>query len=96
MIENKRVKILWDFEIQADKLVMANQPDTLVVDKHQRTAVVVNVAILTDSNIRKREHKKHEKCRRLKEELEKMWGVKAAVVPIVIRALGAVTPKLDW
>ena len=30
------------------------------------------------------------------EELEKMWGVKATVVPIVIRTLGAGTFKLDW
>ena len=61
MIENKWVKILRDFQIQTDKLLIANQPDTVVVDKHQRTAVVVDVAILRDGNIRKKEHEKLEK-----------------------------------
>ena len=33
----------------------------------------------------------------LKEALERMWGVKASVVPMVIGQFGAVTPKLgDW
>ena len=95
MIENERVKILLDFQIQTDKLVMANQPDVVVVDKHQRTAVVVDVAVPRDGNIRQKEHEKLE-IPLLKEELEKMWSMKAAAVSIVIGALGAVTPNLDW
>ena len=61
MIENERVKILWDFQIQTDQLVKANQSVIVVVDKHQRTVVMVDVSIPSDSNIRKREHKKIEK-----------------------------------
>ena len=30
VIENKRIKILWDFQIQTEKLVIANQPDIVV------------------------------------------------------------------
>ncbi len=51
------------------------------------------MAILSDSNIRKKEHEKLKKY----QGLEKMWGVKATVVPVSIRALKAVTPKLgEW
>uniref|UniRef100_A0A3B3HDB2 HAT C-terminal dimerisation domain-containing protein n=1 Tax=Oryzias latipes TaxID=8090 RepID=A0A3B3HDB2_ORYLA len=57
VVENERAKILWDFQIQTDRMVMANQPDIVVVDKEQRKAVTV--------------------------------------VPVVIGALGAVTPKLE-
>ena len=96
VIENEQVKILWDFQIQTDELVKANQPDIVMVDKHHRTAVVVDVAIPCEGNIRKKEHKKLEKYQGLKEGLEKICGVKGAVVPIVIGALGAVTSKLDW
>lgn len=95
VMENNRAKILWDFQIQTDKMVMANQPDIVVMDKQQKTVVVVDVAIPSDSNIRKKEQEKLEKYQGLKEELEKMWGVKASVVPVVIGALGAVTPKLE-
>ena len=45
------------------------------------------VDVAFPSNIRKKEHKKLEKYQGLKEELEKMWGVKAAVVTIVIGLL---------
>ncbi|KAI3358058.1 hypothetical protein L3Q82_002967 [Scortum barcoo] len=55
---------------------------------------MIDLAILSDSNIRKKEHRKLEKHQGLKEELEKMWGVKATAVPVVIRALGAVSHKL--
>ena len=47
---------------KTDKMVMANQPDIVVVDKHQRTAVVIDVAIPRDSNIRKKEQEKMEKA----------------------------------
>ncbi|KAK7922367.1 hypothetical protein WMY93_009269 [Mugilogobius chulae] len=93
VVENDRAKILWDFQIQTDRMVMANQPDIVVVDKEQRRAVVVDVAIPSDGNIRRKEHEKLEKYQGLREELEKAWKVKATVVPVVIGALGAVTPN---
>ena len=95
VVENDRAKVLWDFQIQTDRMVMANQPDIVVVDKEQRKAVVVDIAIPSDCNIRKKEHEKLEKYQALREELEKAWKVKATVVPVVIGALGAVTPKLE-
>ena len=42
---------------------MANQPDIVVVDKERKRAVVIDVAIPADANIRKKEHKKVEKYR---------------------------------
>ena len=97
VMENDRAKILWDFQIQTDKMVVANQPDIVVVDKQKKTAVVIDVAVPNDSNIRKKEHEKLEKYQGLREELERMWRVKVTVVPVVIGALGAVTPKLgEW
>ena len=61
MIENDGVKVLWDFQIQTDKMLMTNQPDMVVVDKQEKKAPVVDLAIPNDSNIRKKEHKKLEK-----------------------------------
>ena len=64
------------------------------MDKQQRKAVVIDIAIPSDSNIRKKEHEKLEKYQGLKEELEKMWRVKATMVRVVIGALGAVSHNL--
>ena len=44
------------FPDQADKLVMVNQPDAVVVDKRWKKAVVLNVAIPSDSKIRNKGH----------------------------------------
>ena len=58
VVENEPGKILWDFQIQTDRKVMANQPDIMVVDKEQRKAVVVDVAVPSDGNIRRKKHEK--------------------------------------
>ncbi|KAF7645372.1 hypothetical protein LDENG_00205860, partial [Lucifuga dentata] len=98
VVENSRAKVLWDFKFQTDKQLLANQPDmVVVVDKEQKRAIVTDVAVPADSNIRKKEHEKIQKYQGLKEELEWTWKVKSKVVPMVIGALRAVTPKLgEW
>ncbi|XP_057700706.1 uncharacterized protein LOC130921080 [Corythoichthys intestinalis] len=60
VLENESAKILWDFWIQTDKMLMANQPNIVIMDKQQRTAVVIDVAIANDGNIRKKGHEKLE------------------------------------
>lgn len=44
MLENNRVKILWDFQVQTDRIVMLNYADIVVVDKEKRKAIVVHIA----------------------------------------------------
>ena len=53
VIENYQPKIVWDFQIQTDNKVMSKQLDIVVVDHQEKKAVVVSVAILNDSKIRK-------------------------------------------
>ena len=78
-------------------MVVANQLDIYVANKSEKKAVVVNVTIPRDGNIRKKEQETLEKFQRLKEELERISGVKASVVPVVMGALWAVIRKLrDW
>ena len=95
VVENNRAKVLWDFHIQTDRKVLANQPDIVIVDKQKKEAAVIEVAVPSDSNMRKKEYKKLEKYRGMKEELERMWKLKAKVVPVVIGSLRAVNPKLE-
>ena len=51
MVEIDRPKLLRDFQIQTEKLVIANQPDITVVDKLERKAVVIDAVIPSDINI---------------------------------------------
>ena len=75
-------------------MVRAYQPDIVVVDKQVKKVVVVDVAIPSDYNIRRKEREELEKYQVLGEELERMRGVKASAVPVVRGALGVITPKL--
>ena len=57
--------------------------------------MLIDIAVPSDSNIKKKEFEKQVKYQGLKEELERMWKVKAKMVPVVVRARCAVTPKLE-
>ena len=39
VIQNNRAKILWDFQIQTDKMVVADLMDILEVDKQEKKAI---------------------------------------------------------
>lgn len=77
-----------------NRIVLTNTLDTVVVNKEQKAAVVIDVSVPSDNNLRKKEYEKLGKYQSLKEELERMWNVKAKVVSIVVGALKAVTTKL--
>lgn len=64
--------------------VLANQPDIKAVDKKQKTVVMIDVLVSSDSNIRK-EYEELEKCQGLKEELENLLKVKAKVVLMMVK-----------
>ena len=38
VLENETDKILWDFEIQTDRLISARQPDLVTVNKNRESA----------------------------------------------------------
>ena len=57
-MENKKAKILWDFTIETDKRLPHNRPDTVVVDKMNKTCHIIDVACLCDSRIVMKEEEK--------------------------------------
>ena len=66
-------------------------------DKQDTRDILLDITFLSDSKLKEKEYEKLEKYQARKEELGRMWGIKASVVPLVIRALVAVTPKLgEW
>lgn len=66
-MDNNRIKIRWDLQIQTDRQVPANQLDFVVVDKDQKIAVLIDVAIPNDSF--RKEYEKQEKY----QDLKGMW-----------------------
>ena len=61
VVESNRAKILCELRFQTEKLLLVNQLDIVVVDREQKRAVGIDVAIPADSNIRKIKHERIEK-----------------------------------
>ena len=95
VLETSDVKILWDFNIQTDNEIQARRPDIVVVNKKDRKCYIIDVAVPGDVRIAEKETEKIEKYDELKREVERLWKVRAKVIPIVLGALGAVTRSLS-
>ena len=54
LVENDVMKILWDYNIQTDRIIEHRRPDITVVDKVRRKCLNVDVAIPGDQNITKK------------------------------------------
>ena len=96
VIENDHgVKLLWDFNIQTSTYIQARRPDVVVVNRDRKTCNIIAIAVPGDAGIVEKENEKVEKYQDLRREVARLWNVKANVVPIVVGALGTVTPNLS-
>ena len=93
--QNEDAKILWDMDIQTDRVIPARRPDIIVMDQKRREAVIIDIAEPSDRKCQEREQDKIEKYQDLRLEIQKLWNVKATVVPVVIGALGSHSPHLS-
>ena len=66
VIENKNLKILWDFIIQCDHMIEAKRPDIVVVDNVEKETMIINVAISGDTRVCDKEREKTEEIQLVK------------------------------
>ena len=84
------MKILWDFNIQTDKVIDARRPDIVVMNKDKRESWIVDIAIPGDLRVREKEIEKREKYQDLAIEIRRLWKTSVKVVSIVVGALGTI------
>ena len=65
------------------------------MDREKNTCNIIDIAVLVDAGIVEKEKETVEKYQDLRREVARFWNVKAKVVPIVVGALGAVTPNFS-
>ena len=95
VVENDEVKLLWDFKIQCDRDIEHHKPDIVVVNKQEKSCLIIDIAVPGDQRIIFKEGKKIEVYTDLKNELYRLWSLKTIdIVPIIVGALGAVSKKL--
>ena len=94
MVENQGFKVLWDFNVQCDRIMVeAQRLDIVFIDKQAMGAKIINIAIPGDARVKDKKLEKIEKYQLLREEIRKLK--KICVVPVVIRTLGTVSDMFD-
>ena len=96
VMENEAVKTQWDFHVQTDKNIEHCRPDILIVNKCEKEAIIIDIAVPGDITIIDREQDKILAYQDLKYEIKRCWGLrKVKVIPVVVGALGTVSPKFS-
>ena len=94
-LENTKVKLLWDFNIQCDRNIIARRPDLLLVDKERKHCLLIDITVPRNDRVAEKEDEKVDKYQRLKFETMRTWEMnKVEVIPIVVGALGVVTKRI--
>ena len=91
VLENEDYKILLDFSIQTDHVIVGQRTDLAVVDK-EKSCKIIDFAVPGESRIEEKEKDKIEKYQELGRELQKILNVKVKIIPFVAGSLGAI-PK---
>ena len=81
---------MWNQQVQTDRTIPNNKPDILIRDNEKGTCMLIDVAISGDRNVIKKENDKFLKHKDLTIEIQRMWNVKAEVIPVIIGATGTI------
>ena len=87
--ENINHKLIWDMNVQCDNVNVEWRPDIVIVNKMEKTTIIIDVAIPRDKRTISKEKEKIEKYQNLKREILRLWYIKKIdVIPVVLWALG--------
>ena len=82
--------------IQTDRVIQAQWPDIVVVDKTMKEVYIIDIAIPADKKVNFKQEEKITKYQDLKMEVKRLWKMKRVkVVPVVVGALGSIPKDLQ-
>ena len=85
ILENERAKLYFDVHIKTPVYIKHNRPDIVVIDKAKRQALIIEVGISSDHEIRRVEKEKFDKYLLLADEIQTEMHLKEVkILPIVI------------
>ena len=61
VLENDTRKLLWDFDIQTDHLILVRRPDLNTNQQKKRTCKIVDFAVPADHRLKLKESEKKDK-----------------------------------
>ena len=94
--ENVNDKLIWDMNIKCDNVIVERRPDVVIVNKTEKRAILIDIAIPGDKIIIDKEKEKIEKYQNVKREIQRLWNLKKIdVIPVVLGALGSFTKNFE-
>ena len=98
VLENATYILYWDRPVQTDRTVDYNRPDLLLIDKVNKKAIIIEVAVPLCHNLETTERHKITKYENLAYDLRHTWQLnEVTTVPIVMSSTGVATtrPRLN-
>jgi hypothetical protein len=77
--------------VQTERTIPNNKPDIIIRDNEKGTCMLIDVAISGDRNVIKKEAEMILKHKDLTIETQRMWNVKARVIPVTTGATGTIS-----
>jgi hypothetical protein len=87
--------IMRDLPVFEYRTKLGNRSVTVLHDKKEKTELVIDVAILDDSNVNMKETEKLSNYKDLNIDVSRMWKVRIKIVPAITGALGTNKKGLD-
>ena len=81
---------MWDTPIQTDGEIKANRSDIVIKNKKEKNCLLIDMSIPTEKNTSVKVTERLSKYKDLEIEVQRMWGVKATTIPVVIGILGLI------
>ena len=70
VLKNEMHKLLWDFEIKTDHLILTRRPVLIIINKKERTCRIVDFAVPVDHRVKLKESEKSDKYFDIARELK--------------------------
>ena len=58
VLENEEVKLMWDFNVQTDRVIEHRRPDIILIKKKTKQCLIIDVASTGDHGVAKKETEK--------------------------------------
>ena len=81
--------------LQTGRENKANRPNIVIKDKQEKSYLLINMSIPTEKNTSVKVTEELSKYKDLEIEIERMWGMKATTIPVVIGAPGLIKKGLE-
>ncbi|XP_052748657.1 uncharacterized protein LOC128200179 [Galleria mellonella] len=95
VLENSTAKLYFDRAILTDRTIHYNRPDITLINKTNKTAYLIDIAVPNTHNIQNTIAEKISKYTELQYEITRLWNLqKVTIVPIVLSTTGVIPKQL--